>query len=95
MSHKPEEERNGGAEEKASDDREVEGGVFAAMNDIAGETAEAEGQFTAKVKKSAYNGEEAAENKESAPEFAKGVHRRILPQEANRSFLRRILLFIK
>jgi len=54
--------------------------VFAAVNDIAGEAAEAEGKFSAKVKKSANKDEESAENEEGAAEFAKRLHPGILPE---------------
>ena len=57
MREEPEEEREADAEEQAGDDREVESGVFAAMDDVAGEAAEAEGEFTAEVKKRADGGE--------------------------------------
>jgi hypothetical protein len=70
----PEEERNAKAEDKAGDDREVKGGVFAAVDDIAGKFSQAEGQFFAGVEKSANEGEEAAEEKKGAAEFAKRVH---------------------
>jgi hypothetical protein len=78
----PEEEREGGAEDKTGDDREVESGVFAAVDDVAGKFSEAEGEFSAKVKKSANKDEESAENEEGAAEFAKRVHPGILPEPA-------------
>jgi hypothetical protein len=74
MSEKPEEERKTEAENEAGDDREVEGGVFAAMDDVAGEAAEAQREFSAKVKKSTYNDEESTENEKGAAEFAEGIH---------------------
>jgi hypothetical protein len=49
--------------------------VFAAMDDIAGETTEAEGEFSAEIQKSADEGEQSAEKEECAAEFAEGVHR--------------------
>jgi hypothetical protein len=76
----PEEEREGGAEEETRDDGEVEGGVFAAMDDVAGEAAEAEGEFASDVKKGA----------EGAAEFAKRVHPGILPEPAEKLFPPRI-----
>ena len=48
--------------------------MFAVVDDIAGEPAEAQGEFSAEVKKSAYNDQQATKNKESAPEFAEGIH---------------------
>ena len=74
MSKKPEEERKAEAEDKAGDDREVEGGVFAAVDDVAGEAAEAQWEFSAEVKQSANKDQEDAENEEGAAEFAEGFH---------------------
>ena len=56
------------------------------MDDIAREAAEAEGEFSAKVKKSANEDEKAAEEEKCAPEFAKRVHPGILPEPAERIF---------
>jgi hypothetical protein len=75
----PEEKSEGGAEEEAGDNGEIKGGVFASMDDVAGEAAKAEGKPPAKIKKSAQNDEESTENEEGAAEFARGVHSRILP----------------
>jgi hypothetical protein len=58
--------------------------VFAAVDDIAGEAAEAEGELSAKVKKTANKDEESAENEEGAAEFAKRVHPGILPESAEK-----------
>ena len=82
MSRKPEEEREGHAEKQAGDDREVESGAFAAMDDVAGQPAEVKRKFPAEIKKSAQNDEKSPENEDGAAEFAKGVHGRILPQAA-------------
>jgi hypothetical protein len=60
--------------------------VFTAMNDVAGESAKADRELSTKVEKSAYNCQEATEDKESAAEFAKRIHNRILPQAASKSF---------
>ena len=86
MSRKPEEEREGHAEKQAGDDREVESGVFAAMDDVAGQPAEAKRKFLAEIKKSTQNDEQSTENKNRAAEFAKRVHSGILPQAADKSF---------
>jgi hypothetical protein len=74
MSEQPEEERKTEAEEEAGDDRKVEGGMFAAVDDVAGEAAEAQREFSAEVKKSAHNHEESTENEKSAAEFAERIH---------------------
>jgi hypothetical protein len=58
--------------------------MFATVDDIAGEAAEAEGEFSAKVKKSANKDEESAENEEGAAKFAKRIHPGILPEPAEK-----------
>jgi hypothetical protein len=84
VGEKPEQERQGAAEEEAGDDGEVKSGVFAAMNDIAGEAAEAEREFSAEIEKSANEDEKAAEEEECAAEFAKRIHPGILPETAEK-----------
>jgi len=74
MSEQPEEERKTEAEEETGDDREVEGGVFAAMDDVAREAAEAQREFSAEVKQSADKDKKGAENEEGAAELAEGIH---------------------
>jgi hypothetical protein len=76
MCKKPEEEREGGAEDEARDDREVEGGVFAAMEDVSREAAEAQRKFSAQAEKCADEDEEGSENEEGAAEFAERVHKK-------------------
>ena len=56
VGEEPEEKRKCPAEDKASNDREIESGVFAAMDDVAGEFAETEGKFAAEIEKSAEEG---------------------------------------
>jgi hypothetical protein len=58
--------------------------VFAAMDDVAGEAAEAEGKFSAEIEKGANEDENAAEEEKCAAEFAKRVHPGILPEAAER-----------
>ncbi len=74
MGDEPKEQRQCGAKEERSDEREVERGVFAAMNDVPGETAEAEREFTTEIKKCADEYEEGAEDEEGAAKFAEGIH---------------------
>src|SRR5882672_12424654 len=74
MSKKPEEEREAEAEDKAGDDREVEGGVFAAMDDVAGEAAQTEGEVPAEVEKGTEEDEQAAKQEKRAAEFAERIH---------------------
>lgn len=49
----PEEEKQNETQDEAGDDGEIEGGVFTAVDDVAGEAAETKGEFSAKVKKGA------------------------------------------
>ena len=74
VGEEPEEERKTEAEEEAGNDREVEGGMFAAVDDVAGEAAEAQWEFSAEVKQSADKDQEDAENEEGAAKFAEGFH---------------------
>jgi hypothetical protein len=84
MSYEPEEDGEGSAEEQAGDDGEVEGGMFAAVDDIAGEAAEAEWEFSAEIEKSADEDEEGSENEQSAAEFAERVHKNIVEEMRQR-----------
>jgi hypothetical protein len=56
VSEEPEEERKDDAENEAGNDREIESGVFAAMDDISGKFAEAERDLSAEIEKSADGG---------------------------------------
>jgi hypothetical protein len=44
------------------------------MDDVTGEAAEAQGEFSTEVEKSADKEEKCAENEEGAAEFAEGIH---------------------
>ena len=70
MGNEPEEEREAKTEEEAGDDWKIKGGMFTAVDDVAGESAETERKFSAEVKKGADEDKEAAENEEGAAEFA-------------------------
>ena len=78
MSDEPEEQCIGHAEQQAGDDGKVEGGVFAAVDDVAGEATQSEGEFSTEVEKCAYDDKETAENEKRAAEFADRFHRNIL-----------------
>ncbi len=73
----PEEERKHNTDEKASDDGKVKGGVFAAVDDVAGEATEAEGELGTEVENHSDRDQERAEEKERAAEFARGIHSRV------------------
>jgi hypothetical protein len=49
--------------------------VFAAVNDVARETTEAEGEFAGEVEKGAGGDEDGAEDEEGAAEIARRIHR--------------------
>ena len=50
--------------------------MFTAVDDVARQAAEAQGELAAKVKERAEQDKDDAENEEHAPEFAEGVHER-------------------
>jgi hypothetical protein len=62
----PEEQAQGDAEDEARNDRKVDPGVFAAMDDVAGKAAEAKRKFAAEVKESADGEDYRAEKEKSA-----------------------------
>jgi hypothetical protein len=74
VGEEPEEKRQREAEHETGDDREIESGVFAAMDDVTRKAAEAERKAGAEVKEGADDGKHAPENEEGAPEFAEGLH---------------------
>jgi len=74
MSKKPEEEREAEAEGETGDDGEIESGVFASMDDVAGEAAETQWEFSAEIKYRANGQEQGAQNEEGAAEFADRIH---------------------
>jgi hypothetical protein len=76
MCQEPEEQRERGAEQETGDDWEIERGVFAAMDDVAGKSAEAQRESSAEVKKGTDDSEEDAENKEGVAKFAERIHQR-------------------
>jgi hypothetical protein len=53
VGEEPEEQAYTDAEGQAGHDREIEGGVFATMDDVAGETAEVKWEFSAEIQESA------------------------------------------
>jgi len=82
VGEEPEEERNAEAEDETSDNRKVKRGVFAAVDDVAGKAAEAQGKFSAEIEKSANEHEEATEEEQGAAEFAEKVHEESLKEKA-------------
>lgn len=80
MREKPEEQGNGEAEYETSYDGEIEGGVLAAVDDVAGKFSETEGELSAEVENGTDDGEQATEEKEDAAELAKGIHKSIIEE---------------
>ena len=80
MTDEPEQQTQTEAEDEAGDDGEIKGGVFAAMDDVAGEAAEAEWKSCAEIKECAEEDEEAAKDEERAAEFAERLHAGIVPE---------------
>ena len=86
VADEPEEEREAEAQEEASDDGEVEGGVLAAVDDIAGKAAKAKRQFAGEVEKGADGDEEGAGEKEELAEVAEGIHGPIVSERRAKRF---------
>jgi len=61
MGEEPEEKGKCCAEDEAGDDREIEGGVFAAMDDVSGKFAEAKRELSTEIEKSADGGQDSTE----------------------------------
>jgi hypothetical protein len=83
--NEPEEEREHDTYDKASNDGKVERGVFAAVNDVARQFSQAEGEFAAKIEESTDKNQKAAEKEEGAAEFAERIHEVILPEGTHKS----------
>jgi hypothetical protein len=71
---KPEEEGQRDADDKRRGDRKIKGAVLAAMDDVAGETAEAEREAATEIEQSADDDDEDAEDEEDAAEIAERIH---------------------
>jgi hypothetical protein len=76
VGEEPQEQRESGPENKTGDEGKVECSVFTAVDDVAGEAAEAQGELAAKIEERAENDQEDAESEEHAAEFAERVHER-------------------
>jgi len=59
--------------------------VFAAMDDVAGQAAEAEGEAAAEIEKGAGGRQDNADNEEEAAEVAGGVHEESLERTKKES----------
>jgi len=88
----PEEKRQRDADNEARDNWKVKRGVFPAVNDVAGQFSQAEGEFAAKIEESTDEKQEAAEEKKRAAEFAERIHEVILPEAASQLATMHLLL---
>jgi len=70
VGEEPEEKREGDAQNEAGDDGEVKGSVFTAMDDVAGEAAEAQRQPPAEIKQRSDGRNQPAKNEEGSSHFA-------------------------
>jgi len=59
--NEPKQKRENDAEEQAGNDGEVESGVFAAVDDVAGQLSQAERESAAEIEESADENQKAAE----------------------------------
>ena len=66
----PDDETESDAENQTGDNGEIKSCVFTAMDDVAGKTAEAEGEFAAEIEKRADENENGAEKKKRTAEVA-------------------------
>ena len=82
MGNEPKKQGESDAQEQTGDDGKVKRGVFAAMNDVAGQSSQTERKFAAEIEESTDENQEAAEKEKRAAEFAKRVHEVILPEAA-------------
>lgn len=85
MRNEPEEDGERDANYEASHNGKVERGVFAAVNDVAGQFSQAKGQLVPEIKKKTNQDEESSEEQKRATEFAKRVHKIILPEPPDKS----------
>jgi len=80
VGEEPEDQREAYAEDKASDDGKIKGGVFAAVDDVAGKAAESERQAPAKIEQDTDGNEEGAQDEHGAAEFPQRIHgRKFMP----------------
>jgi hypothetical protein len=75
----PEKKTKGNAEQQASDNRKVQGGVFAAVHDVSRETAQTERKLDAEEEQRADCHSDGTENHERSAEFAKRIHEETSP----------------
>jgi hypothetical protein len=80
VGEKPEKKREDRAEEQASNDGKVKGGVLAAVDDVAGEFSKTKGELATEIKETAYEREQPRQEEKGAAEFSERIHDWILPE---------------
>jgi hypothetical protein len=75
----PQEKTKSNAEQQASDNWKVQGGVLAAVHDVSGETAETERKLDAEEEHRADCDSDGTENHQRSTEFAKRIHEETSP----------------
>jgi hypothetical protein len=80
VGEEPENERKAETENEASDDGEIEGCVFATVDNVARKFSNTERNFSAEIEKSADDREEAAKEEEGTTEFAERIHKSIIEE---------------
>ena len=80
MRDEPDEKGQRNAEKQTGNDGKVERGVFAAVNDVAGQFSQAEGEFVSEIENSSEKNKESTEEEKRATEFAERIHEVILPE---------------
>jgi len=76
VGEKPEKQGQGKTEKEAGHDWEIECSVFAAVNDVARETAKAERESPAEVEERTEEDKEDAQKEEHAAEFSQRIHKK-------------------
>ena len=75
MVDEPKNQADAQADDQARDERKIKSAVLAAMNDVARQTAEAEGKPSPKIEKSADDEEHRSDRKQQASELLHWLHR--------------------
>src|SRR5262245_15153326 len=70
LRNQPEEKGERDADHDCGSDRKIEGGVFAAVDDVAGKAAEAEREFAGEKQERACGGQDEAEDQEDTTQLA-------------------------
>jgi hypothetical protein len=81
MGEEPEKNGEKNADDETRDDGKIKGDTLAAMDDVAGKMAEAEGEPATGVEEGADKTQQDAENQENAAKVAEGNHEESVREE--------------